>query len=121
MPGVTCTLMARAQIVSQITTVKNCVRGILKTFGHVLPKKLRATYIASAREIIEGHATLEPILMPMLRTLAATMEQLQVYDRDNNSCSRPRAIRIGTRVSGPKHDHLRHRLWLCLGDRPHLK
>jgi transposase len=26
-------LVARAQIVSQITTLKNCVRGILKTFG----------------------------------------------------------------------------------------
>ena len=26
-------LVARAQLVSQITTLKNCVRGILKTFG----------------------------------------------------------------------------------------
>lgn len=74
-------LIARAQIVSQITTLKNCVRGILKVFGHVLPKKLRATFIASVRETIDGNTTLEPILDPMLRTLAATMEQLQVYDR----------------------------------------
>jgi transposase len=74
-------LIARAQIVSQITTLKNCVRGILKVFGHVLPKKLRATYIVSVREIINDDTTLEPILDPMLRTLAATMEQLQVYDR----------------------------------------
>jgi hypothetical protein len=29
--------VARAQIVSQITTTKNCVRGILKTFGRILP------------------------------------------------------------------------------------
>ena len=81
-------LVARAQIVSQITTLKNCVRGILKTFGHVLPKKLRATYIACVREIIEGNATLEPILMPMLRTLAATLEQLQVHDRAVNRHAR---------------------------------
>ena len=27
-------LVARAQIVSQITTLKNCVRGLLKTFGN---------------------------------------------------------------------------------------
>jgi transposase len=74
-------LVARAQIVSQTTTLKNCVRGILKTFGHVLPKKLRATYIASVGELIEGDRTLQPILTPMLKTLAATMEQLQVYDR----------------------------------------
>jgi len=74
-------LVARAQIVSQITTLKNCMRGILKTFGHVLPKKLRASYLASVREIVQGNATLEPIVMPMLRALAATMEQLKVYDR----------------------------------------
>jgi transposase len=35
-------LVARAQIVSQITTLKNCVRGILKTFGRVLPKACAA-------------------------------------------------------------------------------
>jgi transposase len=74
-------LVARAQIVSQVTTLKNCVRGILKTFGHVLPKKLRASYIASVREIVEGNATLEPVVIPMLKALAATMEQLKVYDR----------------------------------------
>lgn len=74
-------LVARAQIVSQITTLKNCLRGILKVFGHVLPRKLRSTYIASVRETIEGNAVLESIAMPMLKTLAATMEQLQVYDR----------------------------------------
>lgn len=74
-------LVVRAQLVSQITTLKNCVRGILKTFGRVLPKKLRASYIASVREIVEGDAVLEPIVMPTLKTIAATMEQLQVYDR----------------------------------------
>ena len=37
-------LVARAQIVSQITTLKNCVRGILKTFGLVLPKGLRSQF-----------------------------------------------------------------------------
>lgn len=74
-------LVARAQIVAQVTTLKNCMRGILKTFGHVLPKKLRAGYIASVGEIIDGNATLEVIVLPMLKTLAATMEQLQTYDR----------------------------------------
>lgn len=74
-------LVVRAQLVAQITTLKNCVRGILKTFGRVLPKKLRASYIASVREIAEGDAVLEPIVMPMLKTIAATMEQLHVYDR----------------------------------------
>lgn len=74
-------LVVRSQLVAQITTLRNCVRGILKTFGRVLPKKLRASYIVSVRDVVAGDAVLEPIVMPMLRTIAATMEQLQVYDR----------------------------------------
>ncbi len=81
-------LVVRAQLVAQITTLKNCVRGILKTFGRVLPKKLRASYIASVREIAEGDAVLEPIVMPMLKTIAATMEQLHVYDRSVHRIAR---------------------------------
>ena len=81
-------LVVRAQLVSQVTTLKNCVRGILKTFGRVLPKKLRASYIASVREIAEGDAVLEPIVMPMLKTIAATMEQLHVYDRSVHRIAR---------------------------------
>ena len=42
-------LVARAQIVSQITTLKNCVRGILKTFGRVLPKGLRSQFPGRVR------------------------------------------------------------------------
>jgi transposase len=74
-------LVARAQLVSQITTLKNCVRGILKVFGRVLPKKLRAQFIARARVAIGGDAMLAATLEPMLRTLTATMEQLHIYDR----------------------------------------
>ena len=46
----------------------------------MLPKKLRASYIASVGEVVQSDATLEPIVMPLLKALAATMEQLQVYD-----------------------------------------
>lgn len=73
-------LVARAQLVSQVTTLKNCVRGVLKVFGRVLPKKLRAQFIPCARVAIDGDAMLDATLEPMLRTLAATMEQLRVYD-----------------------------------------
>jgi transposase len=40
-------LVARAQIVSQITTVKNCVRGILKTFGRGADRALRDPDVSS--------------------------------------------------------------------------
>ena len=55
-------LVARAQIVSQITTTKNCVRGILKTFGRVLPKGLRSQFPGRVRAAIDGHPVLGAII-----------------------------------------------------------
>ena len=74
-------LVARAQLVSQVTTLKNCVRGLLKIYGIVLPKKLRAGFVAGVREAIAEHTTLEPVLDPMLCTISGTVDQLHAYDR----------------------------------------
>ncbi len=74
-------LVARAQLVSQVTTLKNCARGLLKIYGIVLPKKLRAGFVANVHEVIAEHPNLMPALDPLLATLFATMEQLKVYDR----------------------------------------
>jgi transposase len=74
-------LVARAQIVSQITTLKNCVRGILKTFGRVLPKGLRGQFPARVRTAIDGHPVLEAIIEPTLQVLEATRAQVHVYNR----------------------------------------
>ena len=74
-------LVARGQIVSQITTLKNCVRGILKTFGRVLPKGLRSQFPARVRAAIDGHPVLGAIIEPTLRVLEAARAQLLVYDR----------------------------------------
>ena len=57
-------LVARAQIVSQMTTLKNCVRGILKTFGRVLPKGLRSQFPARVRAAIDGHPVLAATTLP---------------------------------------------------------
>ena len=51
-------LVARAQLVSQITTLKNCVRGILKTFGVVIRKVLRSQFPKHVREAIAA----DPVL-----------------------------------------------------------
>ena len=74
-------LVVRGQLVSQVTTLKNCVRGVLKTFGHVMPKRLRTNFAGGIRSAIAGNATLEAILEPILKALEATVTQLQVYDR----------------------------------------
>jgi transposase len=74
-------LVARAQIVSQITTLKNCVRGILKTFGRLLPKGLRSQFSRRVRDAIDGHPVLGAIIEPTLRVLETMRAQLLVYDR----------------------------------------
>jgi transposase len=74
-------LVARAQIVSQITTTKNCVRGILKTFGRVLPKGLRSQFPGRVRAAIDGDPILGAIIEPMLRVLEAMRAQLLVYNK----------------------------------------
>src|SRR5215831_4134719 len=74
-------LVARAQIVSQITTLKNCVRGILKTFGFVVRKGLRSQFPKHVREAIHANPALAAIVEPTLRVLEAARVQLLVYDR----------------------------------------
>ena len=63
-------LVARAQIVSQMTTLKNCVRGILKTFGRVPPKGLRSQFPGRVRAAIDGHPVLGTIIELTLRVLS---------------------------------------------------
>ena len=74
-------LVARAQLVSQITALKNCVRGILKTFGLTLPKGLRSQFALRVRHAIEDHQVLAPAVEPMLQVLTATRAQLAAYDK----------------------------------------
>src|SRR5215468_11680086 len=74
-------LVARAQLVSQITTLKNCVRGILKTFGFVVRKRLRSQFSQHVREAIRANPALAAIVEPTLRVLEAARAQLLVYDR----------------------------------------
>jgi transposase len=81
-------LVARAQIVSQITTLKNCVRGILKTFGLIMPKGLRSRFPDRVRTAIDSRPDLAAIVEPTLKVLEATRAQLLVYDRAVMRCAR---------------------------------
>jgi RimJ/RimL family protein N-acetyltransferase len=74
-------LVARAQTASQITTLKHCMRGILKTFGRFLPKGLGGQSPGRVRAAIRGHPVLEAIIEPTLRVLKAMRAQLLVHDR----------------------------------------
>src|SRR4030081_256698 len=81
-------LVARAQIVSQITTLKNCMRGIRKTLGRFPPKGFRSQFQARARAAIDGHPVLGAIIEPTLQVLEATRAQLLVYRSEEHTSER---------------------------------
>jgi transposase len=74
-------LVVRAQLVNTITSLKNCIRGALKSFGLILPRGLRVQFPARVREAIDGNPVLEAIVDPTLKVLETMWAQLKVYDR----------------------------------------
>ncbi len=74
-------LVVRQRLVSQITAIKNCVRGVIKGFGRVMPKALKRHFVPKIRAAIADDPMLAALIEPNLCTLEAAMEQLAVYDR----------------------------------------
>ena len=74
-------LVVRQRLVFQITAQKNCVRGVIKGFGRVMPKALKRTFVPKIREAIADDALLAALIEPTLCALEVSMEQLLVYDR----------------------------------------
>jgi hypothetical protein len=76
-------LVARGQLVSQITTLKNCVRGILKTFGLVMRKGLRSQFPKHVREAVADN----PMLAAMYVKCTAVRFALHVPGGDRRQVS----------------------------------
>ena len=74
-------LVVRQRLVFQITAQKNCIRGVIKGFGRVMPKALKRTFVPKIRAAIADDPLLAALIEPTLRSLEGTMEQLLVYDR----------------------------------------
>ncbi|MGB2660015.1 MAG: IS110 family transposase [Pseudolabrys sp.] len=74
-------LVVRQRLVFQITALKNCIRGVIKGFGRVMPKALKRRFVPKIREAVANNTLLAALIEPTLRALEAAMEQLFVYDR----------------------------------------
>ncbi|MBV8091627.1 MAG: IS110 family transposase [Acetobacteraceae bacterium] len=75
-------LTARAQLVSQRQAIANNIRGLLKTFGHVIRRGSKGPFAIRVREAIEGNAALSAIVEPLLMAWQALRDQAAVYDRE---------------------------------------
>ena len=74
-------LMARAQLVSQRQAVANNIRGLLKTFGHVVARGSNGPFPARVRDAIGDNPVLSAITDPLLATWQAIRDQLTILDR----------------------------------------
>jgi transposase len=75
-------LTARAKLVSQRQAIANNIRGLLKTFGHVIRRGSKGPFAIRVREAIEGNAALSAIVEPLLMAWQALRDQAGVYDRE---------------------------------------
>lgn len=73
-------IVARTQLVNAGLKIKNCVRGLLKTFGVMLKKGSPRRYVATVMEAIGGNPILLTIVEPMLISLKTMQEQIAVFD-----------------------------------------
>src|SRR5258708_6787700 len=74
-------LVARAQLVSQRQTIANTIRGLLKTFGLVIPRGAKGLLPIRVRGQTVGNHLLAAIVEPLLTVWHALREQIAIFDR----------------------------------------
>ncbi len=73
-------LVARAQLVSQRQALSNTIRGLLKTFGHIVSRGSHGPFAVRVRELMDGNPTLAVIVEPLLTAWQALREQIALLD-----------------------------------------
>jgi transposase len=75
-------IVARSQLVGQRQSIANTIRGLMKTFGLVIPRGCKGVFSTRVREAGgEGNAALMAIIEPLLAAWQALREQTAVFDR----------------------------------------
>jgi len=84
---------ARSQLIKIATELSNQIRGLLKTFGLIVPKGAGRVFEANVRRLLASNDNLERIILPLLeawrsiRTRAAELDrQLVAAARADTSC-----------------------------------
>jgi transposase len=84
---------ARTRLVGICTELSNQIRGPMKTFGLVVPAGKGATFGSNVRMLLDGHAALSQIILPILKAwygireqAAGLSRQLIAVARESQSC-----------------------------------
>jgi transposase len=88
-------LGARTQLLGIVTDLSNQIRGLMKTFGLVVPKGAGTVFEANVRRLLEDEKAVAAIVLPLLdawravRAQAADLDrQLLSMVRENAACRR---------------------------------
>ena len=71
---------ARSQLIKMATELSNQIRGLMKTFGLIVPTGAGRVFEANVRELLASNGKLEQIILPLLdawrtiRTRAAELD-----------------------------------------------
>src|SRR5689334_8545911 len=74
-------LGARTQLLGIVTELSNQIRGVMKTFGLVVPKGGGRIFEANVRRLLEGEAAVAGVIVPLLEAWRAVRERTAALDR----------------------------------------
>lgn len=74
-------LVGRTHLLNKSHDLENCIRGSLKVFGLRIGTVTRRGFEARIMELVEGSASLQAIVEPLLRARCAIIEEFDRLDR----------------------------------------
>ena len=72
---------ARGQLIKIVTDLSNQIRGLMKTFGLVIPKGAGRVFEANVRNLVAGNDGLERIILPLLEAWRSVRGRTAELDR----------------------------------------
>jgi len=72
---------ARGQLIKIVTELSNQIRGLMKTFGLVVPKGAGRLFEANVRHLLAGNNGLEQIILPLLEAWRGVRGRAAELDR----------------------------------------
>jgi transposase len=86
-------ITARRQLLKMRLQISNQIRGLMKTFGLVVPKGAGSVFERNVHDLLQGEAKLARIVVPMLRAwsdiryqIAELSKQLAAMAREDQHC-----------------------------------
>src|SRR5919202_3176780 len=82
---------ARDQLKASTTTLANQIRGILKTFGLIVPKGRGRVFETNVRALLAGETAVAAIVLPLLEVWRTTRARAAALDRELVAAARASA------------------------------